>query len=45
MNVPQKEAWFNLAVFAVAVATYAALVPLWGPFPAFAAFGSSGSAA
>jgi hypothetical protein len=42
MNVQQKVAWFNLTVFAAAAATYVALVLLWGPLPAFAAFGIFG---
>ena len=42
MNMQQKVACFNLAVFATAAAAYGALVLLWGPLPAFAAFGIFG---
>ena len=42
MNVQQKVAWFNLAVFAAAVVAYGAFVLLWGPLPALGAFGIFG---
>ena len=42
MNVQQKVAWFNIAVFAAAVTAYGALVPVVGPSPALGAFGIVG---
>ena len=42
MNVQQKVAWFNLAVFGAAVVAYVVLIPFLGPLPALGAFGICG---
>jgi hypothetical protein len=42
MNVQQKVAWFNIAVFVAALALYGALIPLIGPIPALGAYGVLG---
>jgi hypothetical protein len=42
MSQLQKYAWFNLAVFGLAVVVYLSLVPIMGPIPAFCAFGVCG---
>ena len=42
MSPQQKHAWFNLAVFASALAAYLSLIPLIGVSRAFGAFGICG---
>jgi hypothetical protein len=42
MNVQQKVAWFNIAVFVAALALYGALVPLIGASRALGAYGVLG---
>ena len=42
MSAQQKQAWFMLAVFAVAAAGYLALLPWAGPKAAFGVFGLCG---
>jgi hypothetical protein len=42
MSQMQKYAWFNLAVFAIAIIVYLILVPIMGPLTALSSFGVCG---